>query len=307
MSSSGRLVSVIIPTYNSWNTLQACIKSIYQQSLKPLEIIVVNNASTDNTTKKITKDFPQVKFMTLNYNLGVTGGRNIGIDQSSKRSDYLLFFDHDMVADKKMLENLVAAVKSNKAVGITTPKIYYNRDRKRIWAAGTNINLWTGQILFRGGRDVGQYEKIEEVQVAPAAILVKRAVLKKVTRFDNRYFATYEDTDFCFRAKKNGFVTLYSPNAIAYHNISPLKKDERVRLISRSFWIGRNRVIFMRDFGKNFYIFLFFSPVYLIYFAVICFKEKNFTGFMQFCRGYMEGVTSPRRYGNILKTNKDLN
>ena len=171
-------VSVIIPTLNSWGTLKSCIASIYKQTYKPAEIIVVDNASSDGTSENVRREFPKVKLITLERNTGVTGGRNSGIDNANKDSRYLLFFDHDMVAYRNMLKNLLNILEKDFSYGIVTPKIFYWKDKKKVWAAGTNINLWTGRILFRGGRDKGQFEKVEEVQVAPAAMLVKRKVIE---------------------------------------------------------------------------------------------------------------------------------
>lgn len=285
-------ISVIIPTLNSWATLRECITSINKQTVKPSEIIVVDNASSDGTSKNVRKNFPKVKLITLERNTGVTGGRNAGIKLASKKSDYLLFIDHDMIADKNMLANLIDVAEMDESYGIITPRIYYWQDKKRIWAAGTNINLWTGRVLFRGGKDIGQFEKIEEVQVAPAAMLVKRKVIDTIKKFDNRYFATYEDTDFCFRARKHNFKTVYAPAAIAFHKISPLHSDEQKRLLSRSFWIGRNRVLFMRDFGRSYIIFLFFSTVYLLYFIKLALEQKNFEGLINYIKGFIAGVNS---------------
>lgn len=291
MRSSTPKVLVIIPTLNSWNTLRSCVVSLYEQTLLPTEILVVDNGSTDGTSSKVKIFFPRVKLITLDRNTGVTGGRNAGISAANKKGGYLLFFDHDMVAEKNMVENLVEVAEMDKSYGIITPKIYYLEDKKRVWAAGTNINLWTGQVLFRGGKDMGQFEKIEEVQVAPAALLVKKQVISRIGKFDERYFLTYEDTDLCFRAKRKGYKTIYVPKAIAYHQLSLLKTDDRKRLLSRAFYVARNRVLFMKDFGKNFYLFLLFSPVYLFYFGVMAIIEKDFKSFNNFLKGYLRGIT----------------
>lgn len=285
-------VSIIIPTLNSWTTLKANITSLYKQTLTPYEIIVVDNASSDGTPQKIRSEFPEVRLISLNKNIGVTGGRNVGIDKAKKDSQYLFFFDHDMVADRKMIEELVRIAKINLSYGIITPKIFYWEDKKRIWAAGTNINLWTGQVLFRGGRDRGQFDRVEEIQVAPAAILIKREVITAVKKFDDRYFVTYEDTDFCFRARKYDFKTIYAPTAIAFHNISPLRTQEQKRLLNRSFWIGRNRVLFMKDFGKSFFLFLVFSVVYLLYFMKLSLDQKDLQGLINYVRGFIAGVNT---------------
>lgn len=280
-----RNISVIIPTYNSWPTLKECVISIEKQTIKPLEIIVIDNKSPDNTSGYIKENFKKIKLTTLSRNTGVTGGRNAGIQQISIKANYLFFFDHDMLADKKMLEKLVEVAEKDKSIGIVTPKIYYWGDKKRIWSAGTGINLWTGQVLFRGGKDIGQYENVEEVQVAPAAMLVKKAVIEKIKGFDNRYFATYEDTDFCFRAKKVGFKTFYVPNAVAFHKISPNPKEEATRLLNRAYWVGRNRVLFMKDFGKNYFIFLLFLPIFCFYYIRLAYKNHRLRDAIKFIYG----------------------
>lgn len=286
----GNTISVIIPTYNGKATIISCINSLYDQTLKPKEVIVVDNGSKDNIQGVIKKRFPKVRIIKLDRNTGVTGGRNAGIENVNRKNKYILFFDHDMVAGKNMVKNLVNVAQKNSSFGIITPKIYYWEDKNRIWAAGTNINLWTGQVLFRGGKDNGQFEEEEEVQVAPAAFLVKKKVLDKINEFDNRYFATYEDTDFCFRAKKNGFKTIYTPKALAFHKISPKPQLEKKRLLDRSFWIGRNRILFMGSYGKNFYLFLFFSQIYLFYFIILAIRQKDMKGFLGYLNGVIVGV-----------------
>jgi len=285
-------ISVVIPTYNSWVTLKDCISSIQKQTLSPYEIIIVDNASSDSTSENVKAKFPKCKLITLCKNTGVTGGRNKGIENCSSKTDYILFFDHDMIANKKMLEELVKTSNLDNQIGIVTPKIYYSNDKKRIWSAGTSINLWTGQVLFRGGEDVGQYDNIEEVQVAPAAMLVKKEVLDKVEGFDERYFATYEDTDFCFRVRISGFKIFYAPKALAYHIIPSDPNNEAVRLLSRAYWVGRNKVIFMKDYSKNFIIFLFFIPIFTMYYLNLAIKYKKITSWFQFIRGTLEGVFS---------------
>lgn len=286
-------VSVIIPTYNSWNTLKSCIASIQNQTLKSKEIIVINNGSGDGTPKRVKEEFSEVRLINLKTNTGVTGGRNTGIKKANPKSDYLFFFDHDMVAKKNMLANLVNIAESNKQIGIVTPKIYYYGNKKRIWSAGTGINLWTGQVSFRGGVDLGQYEIAQEVQVAPAAILVKKELMKKIKFFDDNYFATYEDTDFCFRAREMGYKTFYAPEAVAYHILSWDPKDDADRVLSRAYWIGRNRVIFMKRFGKFFPLFLIlFVPLFSLYYLKVSISTNRIRDWLKFMLGTWRGLTT---------------
>jgi len=283
-------ISVIVPTFNSWNTLRLCIKSLQKQTVKAAEIIVVDNASTDKTSLNVKKYFPNIKLIKLDTNTGVTGGRNAGVKAASKDSKYLFFFDHDMIAAPKMLEECINVMTMQDKIGIVTPKIYYWTDKKRIWSAGTGINLWTGQVLFRGGIDKGQFEEVREIQVAPAAFLVKKSVIDKIKSFDSTYFAVYEDTDFCFRAKKMGFSTFYSPYAVAYHMLSTDPKDEIDRLLSRAYWVGRNRVIFMKRFGNSFLVFLLFLPVFVVYYFLQALKNNRLNDGVQFLYGTIKGL-----------------
>lgn len=283
-------VWVVIPTYNSWDTLKSCIASIQNQTVKPGEIIVVNNGSTDQTSGKVKEKFPAIKLIDLKINTGVTGGRNTGIKNANRFYDYLLFFDHDMVADQNMISELIKVAQTDPKIGIVTPKIYYWVDKKRIWSAGTSINLWSGQIIFRGGQDSGQYDKQEEIQVAPAAMLVKKDVIRKLKKFDDTYFATYEDTDFCFRARHAGFKTYYAPQAKAYHKLPTDFEEESKRLLSRSYWVGRNRVIFMKKYGKNFFIFLLFLPLYSLYYLLLSIRCRQILNWFKFLQGTLVGI-----------------
>jgi GT2 family glycosyltransferase len=283
-------ISVIIPTFNSWTTLKETIASIKKQTIKPLETIVVDNASTDGTSELVKKHFPEVKLITNQKNLGVTGGRNSGIKALSPKAEMILFFDHDMIADKDMMENLLETFALEDKIGIVTPKIFFFEPKNTIWAAGTSINMWTGQVFFRGGKDIGQYDQSEEVQIAPAAFMLTKEALSVLKKFDDRYFATYEDSDFCLRAKKAGFKTFYSSKAIAYHKISRDPKEEAARLLGRAYFVGRNRVLFMKDFGNNFLIFLLFLPVFVLYYFKLALVNNRLKDWLNFMRGTWDGL-----------------
>jgi GT2 family glycosyltransferase len=284
-------IVAVIPTYNQKKDVKEAIDSLLNQTVPLKEIIVIDNASPDDTAQYLKNSIKNNKVTVIENkkNLGVTGGRNTGIKYATG-ADYILFFDHDMVAEPQMVEELLKSMKAHKNIGIVTPKIYYWDNKKIIWSAGTDINLTTGQTLFRGGEDKGQYDKGEEVAVAPAVLLVKKDVIEKIKQFDSIYFATYEDTDFCFRAKNKGYITFFTPKAIAYHKI-PFDEDlSNRRLLERAYWVGRNRMIFMRRFGNNFLLFLLISPVFVAYYLVLSLRYKKPYAFLHFVRGSILGL-----------------
>ena len=283
-------ISVVIPTFNKRKELIEAVRSILQQTYKVAEIIVVDNASTDDTLKylnQLAAKNKQIKIVKNKENTGVTGGRNKGIEYA--KGDCILFFDHDMVADKTMIAELVFCLEKEKSAGIITPKIYFWDKKDVIWSAGTDINLTTGQTIFYGGKDKGQFDEVREVAVAPAVLLVKKTVIKKIKGFDHIFFATYEDTDFCFRAKKIGFLTYYTPRAIAYHKIPYDAYWSNQKLLDRVYWIGRNRVIFMRRYSKNFPFFLLFIPVFSIYYVSLALKYKRISAIKEYITGTING------------------
>jgi len=287
-------IDAIIPTYNQHQYLIDAIDSLLVQSITINSIIIVDNASTDNTTKIIQKQYEhnqKIKIITLSKNTGVVGGRNEGL-KHIKDFDYVLFFDHDMVAEPKMLEQLLITAQKKDSIGIVTPKIYYWENKKIIWSAGTDINLTNGQNIFRGGEDKGQYQKEQQVGVAPAVLLTKKQVIQAIGNFDPIYYHSYEDTDFCFRAKNVGYQTYYTPQAIAYHKIPYDLDQSNIRLLKLTYYIARNRIIFMRKYSQKFIIFLAFIPIFFIYYASLAIKYHKYKSIIEYLRGTASGLTT---------------
>jgi GT2 family glycosyltransferase len=286
--STEPLVSVIIPTFNRKDDLLLCLNSLKNSTYPNLEIIVVDNASTDGTYNAVKQIFPDVKIVINDRNLGVTGGRNRGAIES--RGDYLLFLDHDMIVDKQMIEELLKAVRVDPKIGIAGPIIYYYDEPSKVWAAGTSISMLTGKISFN---DKVTNTKHFEVQVIPATIIVKREVLDKVGLFDETFFATYEDTDFCFRIRKAGYKVVCVPEAKAWHKIPIDSKSQELRLLSRSYYIARNRIIFMKKHARlsNFMVFLIlFVPIYAIYYTWLGLRYLKLHFIKEYWRGLFEGL-----------------
>lgn len=290
-------ISVVIPTWNSARTIVECLRSIQKQDLSPYEIIVVDNGSKDATTDLVTKHFPEVKLIKLKTNSGVVGGRNAGILATSKHSSHILFFDHDMIAAKTMLRELLSTSIINNAA-IVTPKILYKNHPDKVWAAGTEVNLLTGQVLFHNS---GGYIQDQSVQIAPAAIFVDKKVIRKVGMFDAVFHSSWEDADFCLRAKKAGFKTFLSHSSIAYHDLALGEKPDADRLFDRyGYYIGQNRIIFMKRYSSNYEAFvLFMLPTYLLYYLSQAIKYKKYHGYIEFIRGTWNGIVHVDQIKNI--------
>lgn len=281
-------ISVVIPTYNLKDILLECLESIFNQDHKNIEVIVVDNASTDGTSAAVREKFPSVKLIQKSKNLGVTGGANAGVREAV--GDYIWFVDHDNIFLPNTLSELIKLAESDPKIGVTVPKIYYWEDKSMIWAAGTGINIFTGENIFRGGKDKGQYERVEDVEIAPANFLVKEEVIKKVGAYDEIYCISYEDADWSFRVNKAGYRITYTPKAIAYHKFPLLNKKElKKRWLSRSYWTARNKIIFMRKHSRSFSFFMLLYPAWFLIYTYQAIRWRNLPALWNFYRGIADG------------------
>ena len=142
--STDKLVSVIIVTKDRGNQLIECIDSFINNSYKPLEIIVVDNASNVPVEKMLKIKYKNIILVRNDENKGAAEGRNIGI--SAAKGKYLLFSDDDAVASVNMVSELVNVFKKYENVGIVQPLIYDKHNKKLFQGAGHDIDLLTGRI-----------------------------------------------------------------------------------------------------------------------------------------------------------------
>lgn len=239
-------VVVIILNYKVKDLTLKAIISVKGSTYKNLEIIVVDNNSHDGLANTLSNR-QDLTFIQNDENLGYCGGNNVGLTQALKDgADWVFILNPDAQVDKDAIKNLVE-VAQRENIGIAGPKVLF-ADRKTIWYAGGVFD--TGNVLgtHRGvdEKDNGQYDVMTQTDfVTGAAIFIRKDVLEKVGLFDTRYFLYYEDSDFCFRAKKAGFKIMFVPEAVVYHlNAQSTKLGSPLQ----DYYITRNRMIFAAKF-----------------------------------------------------------
>jgi GT2 family glycosyltransferase len=233
-------VSVVIVNLNRCDLLEKCLRSIWAQRFTDIEVIVVDNGSTDESVAFLhgIEDL-RLRIVELPQNRGFAGGCNAGI--AAARGRYIATINNDAEADPRWLEELVQAMESGARVGMCASKILLHGDRSRIDKAGHLIYL-DGLNHGRGSgeEDRGQYDTAEEVLFPDgAAALYRRAMLEETGLFDESFFAYGDDADVGLRGRLAGWTCRYVPSAVVYHihsatagEFSPLK----------AFLIERNRV-----------------------------------------------------------------
>jgi len=240
-------ISVVIVTRNCEVFIKRCIESLsFSSSRLGLEIIVVDNASTDKTIGLLRTGFPSVKIIQNAKNLGFTKANNQGIKEAKGRYVFILNPDTELLGGS--LEEMIKFLDRNTRCGILGPKLL-DRDGKiqlscRVFPSYSTAFFNRYSFLtkmFPHSKYADRYLKtnwphdtIQEVDwVSGAAMVIKRECLLDVGGFDEGFFIYCEDTDICKRAKDKGWKVLYYPQLYFSHFVGGTLKHTSLSAI---FW-----------------------------------------------------------------------
>jgi GT2 family glycosyltransferase len=236
------LVSIISINYNQARVTCELIESLKKVHYPKIEIIIVDNASSEDPSSIAA--YPEVQLLRSNSNLGFSGGNNLGI--RAAKGSYLLFLNNDTEVEPDFLEPLVTLMESNKAIGMVTPKIVYFGTNIIQYAGSHSINPFTGRGKKIGSMEVdnGQYNDVRETSLGHgAALMVSRKLIQSIGLMPELFFLYYEEHDWCEKAKRAGFKIYYSGVTKIYHKESmSVGKNS----ILKTYYMNRNRVVFMR-------------------------------------------------------------
>jgi GT2 family glycosyltransferase len=167
-------------------------------------------------------------------------------------ADYALLLNNDIEMAPDFLRRLVEAAQINLQVGVAGPKIYYYDQPEVIWSAGGIIDWRRGDARMVGlnERDVGQFgnEPREVDFVSGCAMLVRRVALEQVGLLDERFFAYYEEVEWCVRMRRAGFKIVHVPQARLWHKITP---ERRAASPLVHYYMTRNRLLFLKITGAG--------------------------------------------------------
>jgi GT2 family glycosyltransferase len=210
------LISVVVLNWNGSRLVGQCLNSLRDQTYRPLEIIVVDNASTDGSAEVVREKFPWVKLVVNEKNLGFGGGNNVGIKACGGR--YIMMLNNDTHLDPVCIQELKKAIEKDKKYGACASKILLEYEDNLIDAAGIVI-CPDGLSIGRGRLEKGDlYDKEVEVFFASdCACLYRREMLEDIGLYDEDFFAYADETDMGWRAQLRGWRCIYTPRARVYH------------------------------------------------------------------------------------------
>jgi len=211
-----KLISIVILNYNGKKFLTDCIESIKLETNHEYEIIVVDNASPDNSGRESAIKYPECKFILNERNLGVPEGLNIGIKNSS--GEFIVLMNNDVKVTRGWLDNFLDAYKNN-GHALYQPKFLKMINPEILDGTGDMINIFGfGFARDKGKKDHNVGNRIEEISYASGTCMfLPRKIISDVGYFDQKLFAYHEELDFGWRARLYGYKSFYVPNSIIYH------------------------------------------------------------------------------------------
>lgn len=221
-------LSIIIANYNTKDILKDCLINLNSIDY-PMEIIVVDNGSSDDSYKMVIENFPKV-LAIKEENKGISHAYNVGLAKS--KGEFILYMGSDAFPDFKAIEGCVAFLQKNSGVGAVTCKLVLrdgsldmdaHRGLPTPWAALTHFSKLNK--FFPKSRIFNQYYLGYKDFLVPHEIglcishflCVKREVFKKLKKWDEDFFVYGEDVDFCYRLKQSGWKLFYLPQYSVKH------------------------------------------------------------------------------------------
>lgn len=233
-------ISVVILSWNDQNYMEECLQSLmHSTKSRTLEIIVVDNASTDGTPDIVAAKFPSVKLIRNRENLGFPKGNNIGMQAS--RGKYVFLLNSDVKVLDGCMDALADYLDVHPDIGMIGPRIL-NRDMTHQSSCRRYPTLWNNFCMMSGlssafkesrffsGEHMFYFkgDRLMDVDVLVGCFwAVRREALDEFGMLDEGFFMYAEDLDWCLRCKKAGWRVVFYPDAesIHYRGGSSAKKD----------------------------------------------------------------------------------
>lgn len=230
------MISVIIPNWNGAQHLPACLDSLSQQIYAHTEVLVVDNASTDDSLEILAR-YPSVRVLALERNFGFTGACNAGL--RAAQGEIRVLLNNDTEVDSQWLTALAGAFARHPEVGSVASKMLLF-DRRKVFHTAGDYVTFDGMPHNRGvwEKDEGQFDHEAYVfSACGGSAAYRQVMLAEIGLLDDDFFFSFEDVDLAWRAQLAGWRCLYTPQAVVYHKLKASGGG-----VTASFYDGRNRI-----------------------------------------------------------------
>jgi GT2 family glycosyltransferase len=217
-------VAVVILNWNGKALLEQFLPSVVKSAYPNLQLIVGDNASTDDSVAFVKANYPEIKVMVNDHNYGYAEGYSKLLDQIE--ADYYVLLNSDVEVPPNWIQPVIDAMEADISIAAAQPKIKWQKDKTSFeyaGAAGGYLDLYgfpfcRGRLFDTVETDKGQYNDQKEIFWASgAALFIKSKCWKEAGGLDPDFFAHMEEIDLCWRLKNLGYKVIYCPDAEVYH------------------------------------------------------------------------------------------
>ena len=247
-SKSNPTIGTVILNWNKCEDLLLCLRSLFAQSVAPDHVLVVDNASSDNSVEQVKKNFPMCELLVHGHNLGGSAGFNSGIRHllTTNNYDYIQLLDNDVILEPDALEILLRQIASNPKAGMVGSKLLVTNTDSRLQEHGANIDWERYHLnpIGKGHSDSAEYGVNKRVDYVPAcSCLIRSSVLSELGLMDEGNFIYWDDIDWGIRFNENNYEVIAVGGSRAWHKMGAATTPSPE--ITYYFW--RNRInFFMR-------------------------------------------------------------
>lgn len=274
------LVSIVIVNYNGKAYLKECLQSLRDVEYTHIEILLVDNGSSDDSLAYVRRHFPSVKIIECKENSGFAGGNNIGMKKA--RGAYILMLNNDTKVNKNFIGELVNVFEHDKSIGAAQSKLLMMDDPALLDSVGA-FQTPIGFLYHYGyaKKNTSTYEKsITLYSAKGACMMVRRDVLERILIdgdvFDKNYFAYFEETDLCHRIWLAGYKVVFVPTSIVLHKMGATSQQMDNAFVQ--FHSFKNRIhSYIKNYGAVSFLCMFpaHMAVCTFYFFYMMATQRN--------------------------------
>ncbi|SHM90601.1 hypothetical protein SAMN05444266_11378 [Chitinophaga jiangningensis] len=217
-------VAVVILNWNGKKFLEQFLPSVCKSTYGNLQLIMADNASTDDSVAYVEQHYPQVRVIRNPGNNGFAGGYNEALQHVE--ADIYVLLNQDVEVEAGWIEPVVAMMQQDPKIAACQPKLrsWHNRDEFEYagaaggWMDILGYTFCRGRILYTTEKDLGQYDDPQDIFWATgAALFIRSHCFHEAGGFDADFFAHMEEVDLCWRLKRLGYRICYCPQSVVYH------------------------------------------------------------------------------------------
>lgn len=292
-------LAIAILNWNGRNFLEKFLPTLLANCGENSEVIIIDNASTDDSVAFLASNYPQLRVILNEENYGFAKGYNVGLRQIEAK--YYCLLNSDIEVTPKWTESVIAQMEADEQIAAVQPKLlsYHNRTQfEYAGAAGGFLDKY-GYPFCRGRffdvleEDKGQYDKdIQLFWASGAALFVRSDIYHQLGGLDDDFFAHMEEIDFCWRINNAGYKIMFNHQSVVYHiGGGTLPKENSFK----TFLNYRNDLfLLLKNLPKRRLFITFFIRFFLDILAAFVFllqgHKKDFTAVFRamsaFCKGY---------------------